>query len=156
MKKKLVGIPKEVLLSIKELFENSSIESLSSKNNEYSISISRKKREIQQNCLPLPKPLPSPKNIAPPKECQGDPYGSSDYIKIKAPVRGIFYDTPAPDSEPFVKIGQKISPGMTICIIEAMKVFNEIKAKESGTLITIEKSRGDLISTNEILFILKK
>lgn len=56
------------------------------------------------------------------------------YIKIKAPMIGTFYKSPNPDSPPFVKVGDKITKGQTVCIIEAMKLFNEIEAEHSGII----------------------
>ncbi len=58
-------------------------------------------------------------------------------VTIKAPMVGTFYNRPNPKAEPFVKVGQRISPDTVICIIEAMKVFNEIPAEISGTVVAV-------------------
>jgi len=58
-------------------------------------------------------------------------------ITIKAPMVGTFYNRPNPQAEPFVKVGQRISVDTVICIIEAMKVFNEIPAEISGTVVAV-------------------
>jgi len=58
-------------------------------------------------------------------------------VTIKAPMVGTFYNRPNPQSEPFVKVGQRISLDSVICIIEAMKVFNEIPAEISGTVVAV-------------------
>jgi acetyl-CoA carboxylase biotin carboxyl carrier protein len=56
---------------------------------------------------------------------------------IESPMVGIFYDRPAPDEPPFVRVGAKVEPGMTLCIIEAMKVFTDIPAGGHGTILEI-------------------
>ena len=61
----------------------------------------------------------------------------SDLLIIKSPMVGTYYGRPKPDAEPFVKVGQTISPDTTVCIIEAMKVFNDIAAEVSGTIVSI-------------------
>lgn len=61
----------------------------------------------------------------------------SDLLIIKSPMVGTFYGRPKPDAEPFVKVGQAISPDTTVCIIEAMKVFNDIAAEVSGTVVAV-------------------
>lgn len=61
----------------------------------------------------------------------------SDLLIIKSPMVGTYYGRPKPDAEAFVKVGQTISPDTTVCIIEAMKVFNDIAAEVSGTIVAI-------------------
>src|SRR5207249_2475764 len=59
------------------------------------------------------------------------------FIEIKSPTPGTFYRATGPDAEPFVKVGSKVKPDTIVCIIEAMKVFNEIPAEVSGTVAAI-------------------
>ena len=61
----------------------------------------------------------------------------NNYVTIKSPMIGTFYQSPDPESGSFVKVGDKISKGQTVCIIEAMKLFNEIEAEYAGTIIEI-------------------
>lgn len=61
----------------------------------------------------------------------------SDLLIIKSPMVGTYYERPNPDSKPFVKVGQEISAETTVCIIEAMKVFNEIAAEVEGTVVSV-------------------
>lgn len=74
----------------------------------------------------MPAPVDAPPAAAP-KEDEG-------LVPIKSPMVGTFYATPDPESSPFVTIGSEIEPNTTVCIIEAMKVFNEIKAEVAGTV----------------------
>lgn len=70
----------------------------------------------------------------------------------KAPMAGVFYAAPSPDAEPFVAVGQTVSAGDVLCIIESMKMMNEIVAKQSGTVSKILVGNGEAVSTGMPLF----
>ncbi|MGL6065716.1 MAG: acetyl-CoA carboxylase biotin carboxyl carrier protein [Cetobacterium sp.] len=76
-------------------------------------------------------------------------------IEIVSPMVGTYYSTPSPDSEPFVKLGDKIEIGDTICIVEAMKMMNEVKSTVSGTVISVKVLDGKVVKKGEILFMVK-
>ena len=65
---------------------------------------------------------------------------------------GTFYTAPTPDDEPFVSVGDKIKKGQTLCIIEAMKIMNEIESEFDGTIINIKVDNGDPVEYNQSLF----
>lgn len=71
---------------------------------------------------------------------------------IKSPTVGTFYETVGPESEPYVEIGSKVMPQTTVCIIEAMKVMNEIKAEITGTIIEVLAKNGQAIEYGQPLF----
>jgi len=73
---------------------------------------------------------------------------------IKAPMVGTFYRAPAPDAKPFVEIGQSIKEGETICIIEAMKLMNEIEADASGNVVEILVENGQPVEYGQPLFVI--
>jgi len=73
---------------------------------------------------------------------------------VKAPMVGTFYRTPSPDAKPFVEVGQAVKEGDTICIIEAMKLMNEIEADASGTVKAILVENGQPVEYGQPLFIL--
>jgi len=73
---------------------------------------------------------------------------------IKAPMVGTFYRAPAPDAKPFVEIGQSIKEGETICIIEAMKLMNEIEADASGSVVEILVENGQPVEYGQPLFVI--
>ena len=77
-------------------------------------------------------------------------------IEIKSPIVGTFYSAPSPDSPAYVKPGDKVSPDTVVCIIEAMKVMNEIKAEISGTVAEIIAQNGQAIEYGQVLFRLRK
>ncbi len=73
-------------------------------------------------------------------------------IEIKSPMIGTFYRSPNPDSPPFVSVGDKISKGQTVCIIEAMKLFNEIEAEVSGTIVRAPLENATPVEYDQVLF----
>jgi len=76
-------------------------------------------------------------------------------IEIKSPIVGTFYATPSPDSESFVEINSHVEPQTVVCIIEAMKVMNEIKAGTSGIITEILAKSGQAIEYGQVLFKVK-
>ncbi len=76
-------------------------------------------------------------------------------IDITAPIVGTFYAQPSPDAEPFVDAGSHIEPDSVVCIIEAMKVMNEIKAETTGTIAEICVSSGEAVEYGQVLFRVK-
>ncbi|BAM04263.1 acetyl-CoA carboxylase biotin carboxyl carrier protein [Phycisphaera mikurensis] len=74
---------------------------------------------------------------------------------VVSPMVGSFYAASSPDADDFVKVGDRVTPDTVVCIIEAMKVFNEIKAEASGTVAEIKVSNGDAVEFGQVLFVLK-
>ena len=81
---------------------------------------------------------------------------TSDYNEIKAPFVGTFYRAPSPDSEPYVTVGQKVDDDTVVCIIEAMKVMNEIKAEASGVITEIFVENAEPVEYAQPLFKIQK
>lgn len=81
-----------------------------------------------------------------------EPVADSNLKVIPSPMVGTFYGSPSPDSEPFVSVGMQVNEGTVICIIEAMKVMNEIKAETSGTIAEIMCQPGQAVEFDEALF----
>ena len=76
-------------------------------------------------------------------------------IEIKSPMVGTFYASPSPENPPFLSVGQEVTPDTVVCIIEAMKVMNEIKAEVSGTVVEIAAENGKPVQFGQTLFRLK-
>ena len=72
--------------------------------------------------------------------------------EIPSPMVGTFYSSPSPESPAFVKVGQKVTPDTVVCIIEAMKVMNEIKAEVSGTVTEVAAENGQPVQFGQALF----
>jgi acetyl-CoA carboxylase biotin carboxyl carrier protein len=99
-----------------------------------------------------PAPLPV---VAPATQVGSDGERVVDFNRvreIKSPMVGLFYPAPAPGKQPFVSKGSKVSKGDVLCIIEAMKMMNEIIAEEDGTLIDICAQEGQLVEFSQVLF----
>lgn len=76
-------------------------------------------------------------------------------LEIKSPMIGTFYRTSNPDAPPFVSVGDKVTKGQTVCIIEAMKLFNEIESEVSGTIIKVMVENASPVEYDQVLFVVE-
>ena len=97
---------------------------------------------------PATAPAPAPAPAAP------EPPAASDGHAMKSPMVGTFYRAPSPDAKPFVEVGQVVKEGQTICVIEAMKLMNEIEADASGTVKAVLVENGQPVEYGQALFII--
>jgi acetyl-CoA carboxylase biotin carboxyl carrier protein len=81
---------------------------------------------------------------------------SGDYVDVTSPFVGSFYRSPSPDAPPFVEVGSVVRAGQTLCIIEAMKLMNEIEAESAGTVTEIFAQNGKSVEYGQKLFRIKK
>ncbi len=88
---------------------------------------------------------------APAPESGGD--DESRYVAIKSPMIGTFYRAPNPESDPFVNVGDKVKAGQTVCIIEAMKLFNEVESEVSGTIVKVLVENASPVEYDQPLFL---
>jgi acetyl-CoA carboxylase biotin carboxyl carrier protein len=103
--------------------------------------------------------LPSPvaQSIAPPMAALTDVSApSGDFLDITSPFVGSFYRSPSPDAPAFVEVGSVVRPGQTLCIIEAMKLMNEIESECAGTVVEIFAQSGKSVEYGQKLFRIKK
>ncbi|GLT36218.1 hypothetical protein SLA2020_106120 [Shorea laevis] len=107
---------------------------------------------------PAPTPTPAPANRAlpTPVPASSSPASTakSSHPTLKSPMAGTFYQCPAPGEPPFVKVGDKVQKGQVLCIIEAMKLMNEIEADKSGTIAEILLEDGKPVSADTPLFVI--
>ncbi|MBX3395689.1 MAG: acetyl-CoA carboxylase biotin carboxyl carrier protein [Phycisphaerae bacterium] len=94
--------------------------------------------------VPAPAPAPAP-------TAGGAAAADSSLLRIASPMVGTFYASANPESPPFVRIGDRVNPESVVCIIEAMKVFNEIKAEVAGVIESIEVQNGSPVEFNQVL-----
>lgn len=92
----------------------------------------------------------TPPAVEPPAEVD-----ETNIVTIRSPMIGTFYSTPKPDQPPFVKVGDKVTSTTTVCIVEAMKVFNEIKAEVEGTIVSILIENGQTVEYGQPMFLVK-
>ena len=101
---------------------------------------------------PAPAYAPSPApSLAPAKPSGPD----SNHTLIKSPIVGTYYDAPSPGAAPFVKIGDSVEPGQVLCIIESMKLMNEIEAEMAGTMVHKLVENGRPVEYGEALFAIR-
>lgn len=131
-------------------FEDSSIHKLEINDNEFSIKLEKEVKNFFASSPIVDVAAPSqnlqvtePTNIVEEK--------ASQYSEVKAPLVGTFYQSPSPDSDPFVSIGSKINKGETLFIIEAMKVMNEITSPVSGTVKNISVAEGTMVEFGQVV-----
>ena len=95
-------------------------------------------------------------SVTEPEDANAQTKNNNSFHEIKAPMIGTFYQSPDPDSEAFVKVGDPINEGDTLCIIEAMKMMNKIETDISGTIERILVQNGDPVEFDQVLFLVSK
>lgn len=85
----------------------------------------------------------------------GEPEDESELVEIKSPLVGSFYTAPNPDSPPYVNVGSKVTAGTVVCILEAMKVFNEIKSEIAGTIERVLVRNESAVEFGQPLFLVR-
>jgi acetyl-CoA carboxylase biotin carboxyl carrier protein len=112
------------------------------------------------SAAPAVQVTPTPASIPVATEKLEASVGKSDsiagnYITIKSPMIGTFYKSPSPDKPPFVNVGDEIKPGSVLCIIEAMKLFNEIESEVSGKIVKILVENASPVEYDQPLFLVE-
>ena len=95
-------------------------------------------------------------SVTEPADVNAQTKNNNSFHEIKAPMIGTFYQSPDPESEAFVKVGDPINEGDTLCIIEAMKMMNKIETDISGTIERILVQNGDPVEFDQVLFLVSK
>ena len=92
---------------------------------------------------------------APPREAAAEAVRAKEVHVVKSPIVGTFYEAPSPGAQPFVKVGDTVQPGQVLCIIEAMKLMNEIESDVGGEIIRIFVENGQPVEYGEPLFAIR-
>ena len=139
-----------------ELLEASDIAEIEIHEGEESVRISRNSTSAPVMTMAAPAPLATPMHAAP-----AAPVAASDATEalpeghvVRSPMVGTFYRASAPGSKSFVEEGQSVSSGDTLCIIEAMKILNQIESDASGTVKKILVENGQPVEYNQPLFVI--
>jgi acetyl-CoA carboxylase biotin carboxyl carrier protein len=101
-------------------------------------------------------PAAAPTPQAEPKEEAKSEDDGKNYYEIRSPIVGTFYRAPAPDADPYVQVGDSITPGSVLCIVEAMKLMNEIESDVSGKIVRILAENATPVEFNQPLFLVEK
>ena len=95
-------------------------------------------------------------SAAAPPPARDDTDEAVQFHAITSPMVGTFYAAASPDDDPFAKVGDPVEVGQNLCLIEAMKIYNEIESDKAGTIIQVLKSNGDPVEFGETLFLLSE
>ena len=101
---------------------------------------------------PALEPLPTPDFTTEAAQEIDPGINFADVNEVKSPMVGVFYSAPTPDAEPFVKVGSRVKKGDVLCIIEAMKLMNEIVAEQDGEVVDRCVENGDVVEYGQTLF----
>jgi len=147
-----------------ELLEESGISEIEISEGEESVRISRYPRpgtvSVQTVAAPAVAAAPSP--AATPAATNGDaggapaPAASARGQQVTAPMVGTFYSGPAPGAKPFVEVGSEVKPGDTLCVIEAMKMMNQIESEIAGRVVSVLVENGSPVEFGQALFIIEE
>ena len=116
-----------------------------------------KLRRGPANAPVLPPPVAPPAPAAPPRPAEVPPAAASvppkpTYKEIVSPIVGTFYRSPAPDAAPFVEVGTRVVKGQVLCIVEAMKIMNQIESDTTGTIAAIIVENAQPVAYGQALF----
>jgi len=142
-----------------ELLEESNLTEIEIVEGEESVRLSR----VNTVAAPVQMPQVAPAIGVPAQSATPPPAGETaskeDEVPegelVRAPMVGTFYASPSPEAEPFVSVGQKVSEGETLCIIEAMKMFNQIESEVSGTVVATLAENGQPVEFDQPLFVIR-
>lgn len=138
-----------------ELLEESGIAELEIKEGEESVRISRQSSAIVQHMAPAAPMAPAAQAAAPAAAPAAEAAEAEVGHMVKSPMVGTFYSSASPTSGPFVTQGQQVNAGDTLCIIEAMKMMNQIEADTSGKISAILVEDGSPVEFDQVLFIIE-
>lgn len=140
-----------------KLIEESNISELEIEQDNSRIKICKKAdvpTNTQNNAVPIPSPASI--NAASKQEAQQPKEEKNSKIKeIKSPIVGTFYRAPGPDADPYIKVGDTVSTGTVLCIIEAMKLMNEIESDITGKIVKILVENGKPVEYNQPLMLIE-
>ena len=140
-----------------ELLEETGISEIEIKEGEESLRLSRYSNHMEPPPQVRYVSTPSPATPASPAPVTVDakPVASSSGHKVYSPMVGTIYMSSSPEAAPFVTVGKSVNTGDTLCIIEAMKMFNEIEADRNGVITAILVANGDPVEYDQPLFVIE-
>jgi len=137
-------------------FEDSKIDKLEITEKDFSIKLEKNQlKHIISNSPSIPDTEVATEFVAT-RKVEDKAENHEDYMQIKAPLVGTFYESPSPDASPFVRLNQKVNKGDTLFIVEAMKVMNEITAPISGTIVKINVSEATMVEFGQVVMEMKE
>jgi acetyl-CoA carboxylase biotin carboxyl carrier protein len=148
-----------------KIINKSNISELSIEQEAFKITIKQKENEVQQvYAVPAPAPVPVAApvaQVAAPAATAATPAAApaaakaDNLVTIKSPMIGTFYRSAGPDKAPFVNVGDEVTSGKVVCIIEAMKLFNEIESEVSGKIVKVLVDDASPVEYDQPLFLVE-
>lgn len=148
----------EQIKKLIKLVDASGVTDLSIEEGDLKIRISKKNTLKQVYSQPQPAVMVSetaPARVEIEQKEKPEESKASNLHEIRSPIVGTFYRAPSPDAEPFVKVGDTVTSGKVLCIIEAMKLMNEIESDVSGKIVKILVDNGRPVEYNQPLFLIE-
>ena len=146
----------ELLTAAAEMFERFNLNEIKLKSGDNEVFFKKQAEAVYTaQSLQTPEALPLSDNKGAGIAARQPHDSLKDLCELKSPLFGIFYSRPDPQSEPFVKVGDSVKKGDILCIVEAMKMMNEICAECDGTIHEICAEEGKIVEHNSILFRIK-
>jgi acetyl-CoA carboxylase biotin carboxyl carrier protein len=136
-----------------ELIEESQIAEIEIHEGEESVRISRLQAAVPMTAAPVAYAAPAPAATAPAESAPAEPAKPEGHT-VTSPMVGTFYEASSPGAKPFVEIGQQVNVGDTLCIIEAMKMLNQIEADKAGTISARLVENGQPVEFGQSLFVI--
>ena len=136
-----------------ELLEESQIAEIEIHEGEESVRISRLQAAAPVAAAPVAYAAPAPATTAPAESAPAEPAKPEGHT-VTSPMVGTFYEASSPGAKPFVEVGQQVNVGDTLCIIEAMKMLNQIEADKAGTLSARLVENGEPVEFGQSLFVI--
>lgn len=147
----------EQLRELIELMEKHDLTEINLKHGEQKWRLRRGPQEVPVQIAPIQQPVASPVSPVAPVPAAAAPDVSAEApadnsLQITSPTVGTFYTAPTPDDPAFVTVGARVEPETIVCIVEAMKVFNQIPAEVNGTIAEVLVENGDAVEFGQPLF----
>ena len=144
----------QALRELLEFLSGSDIQELKLEGDDFRLEVRRNLPAPAAVVMPASAVAP-PDAVAPAAPPPAAAATRSDLVEIKAPMVGTFYRSPAPGEPSFVEVGSKVSNGQTVCILEAMKLMNELEAELSGEIVEILVENGTPVEYNQVLMLVR-
>lgn len=146
-------IPWQSLHDVGQILEDGELDEIEIENEDFRVRMSRKPSGAPVATAPAPAGgQPSGGTTTETQTSGGGGGVPGDWEAIESPMVGTFYEAPAPAADPFVEVGDRVSYDTTVCIIEAMKLMNEIEAEVEGTIKEVCKDDAEPVSKGDVLF----
>lgn len=151
----------ELIKKLVKIVDGSGVTDLSVEEGELKIRISKRSKihqvipqqQLQTVAVPLNGPAAKPADT--PEKLPVSEPSSDKFHEIRSPIVGTFYRAPSPDADPYIQVGDNVNPGAVLCIVEAMKLMNEIESDVSGKVVKILVENGRPVEYNQPLLLIE-